>query len=81
MLALFAVCFFDYTADYFRARSLFLALPSKVIPFNYFGIILGIIYDVAIFGHTSDWIQIVGMFLTSIGLLSNVILSIVLKET
>ncbi len=65
---------FAYLAHFFRVKSLFLSTPSKIIPLNYIGIIFSLTIDLTIFGHKTNFIEIIGIFLTSIGLLSHLIL-------
>ena len=48
--------------------------PSKTMPFGYLGIIVGFTADILYFKVQFDFISILGMFLTSIGLLSKLIL-------
>lgn len=67
---------FAYLANIFRIKSLFRLKPSKIIPFNYIGIVLSILIDATIFVHKSSFIEIIGILLTSVGLLSHFILAI-----
>jgi hypothetical protein len=48
--------------------------PSKTMPFGYLGIIVGFTADIFYFKIEFDLPSILGMFLTSIGLLSMLIL-------
>ena len=50
--------------------------PSKIIPFNYVGIVLSLFVDVTMFGHETNAVQVVGILLTSVGLLSNLLLDL-----
>jgi len=71
---------FAYLAHYFRVKSLFLLPPSKIIPFNYVGIILSVIMDLTLFGHKTNLLEIIGILLTSIGLLSHLFLELTEKK-
>jgi len=67
---------FSYFAQYLRIKSLYKVKPSKITPFNYVGIVLSITIDTVIFGHQSSFMQIIGILLTSVGLLSHFILAV-----
>lgn len=47
--AMYLIC--AYLMNYCRVKSLFMLPPSKIIPFNYVGIVLSLLVDVLIFGH------------------------------
>lgn len=66
-----------YIANYCRVKSLFLLPPSKVVPLNYVGIVLSLLIDVVVFGHQTDYIEIFGILLTSVGLLSHLVLELI----
>ena len=54
--------------------------PSKIIPFNYFGIFLSLFVDGIMFGHQTNVLEVVGILLTSVGLLSNFLLDLSEKK-
>lgn len=57
-----------FASQYYRVKSLFLLPASKVAPLHYFGIILSVIFDLAVFGYHIKWYQYIGMALASSGL-------------
>ena len=61
-------------AQYMIFTSTSMIEPSKTMPFGYLGIIVGFTADILYFKVQFDFISILGMFLTSIGLLSKLIL-------
>ncbi len=69
---------FAYLSHFFRVKSVFRLKPSRIAPFNYIGIILSILIDITVFGHKSSFWEVIGVLLTSVGLLSHFILA--LKE-
>jgi len=71
---------FAYTSLLFRVKSLFLLKPSKIVPFNYTGIILSLIIDMTVFGHQTNFFEILGILLTSVGLLSHLALELTEKK-
>ena len=54
--------------------------PSKIIPFNYVGIILSLFVNVIMFGHQTNFLEVAGILLTSVGLLSNLLLDLSEKK-
>lgn len=54
---------------------MFLLPASKIMPFNYFGIILSLFYDYLFFGENTNVYQIIGIMLTSVGLFSQIIVN------
>jgi uncharacterized membrane protein len=56
--------------------AIFKRKPSEILAFNYFGIIYSIILDVYFFKNNLEWMTIVGVLLTSSGLLSQILISV-----
>ena len=48
--------------------------PSNTMPFGYVGVVIGFASDVLYFGVDFNWLAILGMLLTSIGLLGKLIM-------
>ena len=55
-------------------RSALLKRASYLLPFGYTGIIAGFLFDVLIFDTSFNWAAILGMILTSVGLLGKLLL-------
>ena len=66
----------SYGSQYTRASAMMLAKPSYVAPFGYFGLIAAVCIDIFIFKSTFNIFTIIGIFLTSIGLLANLFIDI-----
>jgi drug/metabolite transporter (DMT)-like permease len=49
--------------------------PSFIMPFGYITIVVGTILDYLVFGQRVDWLVIVGMVLTSSGLMVKLIVN------
>ena len=49
--------------------------PSFIMPFGYITIVVGTILDYVVFGQGVDWLVIVGMVLTSSGLMVKLIVN------
>ena len=65
---------FSFCTQYCRARSVYLCSPALVQPFSYLTVVLGIIFDVFIYGADYNLMMVAGMCLTSVGLFSKLIL-------
>lgn len=66
---------FGYLTQNLSARSLFLKKPSIIMPFWYINTVIGFVIDVVYFGDSFDWMSILGMMLTSSGLLMKLLIS------
>lgn len=58
-----------YFAQFLIIRANNIAKPSDVMPFGYASVMVGFVADVVLFGTTFKLLQIVGILLTSVGLL------------
>jgi drug/metabolite transporter (DMT)-like permease len=63
---------FAYLTQNFMTRAIMLKKPSYIMPLGYITIILAALMDYVIFGSSFSTLSIVGMFLTSSGLLVKV---------
>lgn len=64
-----------FGAQYCLFMASSLIKPSKVMPLGYIAVVLGFLADVYLFDTKFTILPVIGMFLTSAGLLTDVILS------
>jgi drug/metabolite transporter (DMT)-like permease len=65
--------FFAYGAQNLTTRAMMLKKPSYIMPFGYLAIIISTLTDKLIFGTDFTFLTIIGMFLTSSGLLVKIL--------
>jgi drug/metabolite transporter (DMT)-like permease len=65
---------FSYSSQYIRTWSVFMCSPALIQPFNYLGVVFGIIVDVLVFDIHYNLTTFLGVMLTSIGLFSKFLL-------
>lgn len=73
LLNISAFTFLSFLTQYFRIRSMYLAKPSKTMPFQYVSVVVGMLIDIFIFGSEYDIYMIMGAILTSCGLLAKIV--------
>jgi drug/metabolite transporter (DMT)-like permease len=71
----------SYTSQYIRTWSVYMCSPALIQPFNYLGVVFGIIVDVVIFDISYNAITFVGVMLTSLGLFSKFLLLLFAKKS
>lgn len=71
-MSVYFICIaaFAYISNLLRIKTLFKRKPSEVLAFNYTGIIYSILLDMVLFKSHMNYMQILGVLLTSAGLLS-----------
>jgi drug/metabolite transporter (DMT)-like permease len=74
VIAFIGVVSLALVAQYMIFTSTSMIEPSKTMPFGYLGIIVGFTADIFYFKIEFDFLSVLGMFLTSIGLLSKLII-------
>jgi drug/metabolite transporter (DMT)-like permease len=57
----------------FITRAIYLKKASFIMPMGYISIVVAFASDILIFGSNFDWLSILGMILTSAGLLSKLL--------
>lgn len=77
-IAIYILCIASlaYISNYLRIKTLFKRKPSEVLAFNYTGIIYSIFLDIVLFKNNLNFLQIIGVLLTSTGLLSQFIMEL-----
>ena len=65
---------FAYSSQYIRTWSVFMCSPVLIQPFNYLGVVFGIIVDMLFFNVKYNLLTFIGVTLTSFGLFSKFIL-------
>jgi drug/metabolite transporter (DMT)-like permease len=80
-MAIYIVCIsaFAYISNLLRIKTLFQRKPSEVLAFNYTGIIYSILLDMVLFKSDLHFMQILGVLLTSAGLLSQLCMDLFKK--
>ena len=73
MFYLILIVGFAYGAHVFRIKAVFLRKPSEVMVYNYFGVIYSIGVDFWLFGVEMEWVTVLGILLTSGGLLVHIV--------
>lgn len=63
-----------YACQVTITRAVYLKKASYVMPFNYISIVLATLSDILLFGASFDFISVIGMILTSLGLVSKLII-------
>ena len=71
IVILLGIVFTGFFTQFFIIKANSLAKPSLVMPFGYVSIAVGFVADVVLFGTQFTVLAIVGMILTSAGLLGN----------
>lgn len=62
-----------YACQVTVTRAIYLKKASNIMPFNYISIVLATFTDIMFFGASFDFISVIGMALTSMGLVSKLI--------
>jgi len=62
-----------YFAQLMNSRAIYLKKPSLIMPFGYTGIILAFLIDIIFEGAQFDFYSVIGIIMTSSGLLSTFI--------
>ena len=74
-----------YLTQNFMTRAIMLKKPSYIMPLGYITIVLASLMDYIIFGNSFGKLSIIGMFLTSCGLLVKLLIpeedNVKIKET
>lgn len=73
-LAVAGLVGFAYMNQNLQTRAVLLKPGSYIMPFGYISIVVAFICDILIFHAQLDWVSIIGMILTSIGLLSKLLI-------
>ena len=62
--------FFSFMGQLLLYMANSLESPSKIMPFGYIGVIAGLLSDIFLFDESFNWLMLLGIALTSIGLLT-----------
>jgi drug/metabolite transporter (DMT)-like permease len=73
-LNIFLLTLSAYFTQMFSTRALLLKKPSYIMPLSYISIVLSAITDFLLFGNSFSTLSIIGMFLTSSGLLVKILI-------
>lgn len=73
VLAVAGLVMFAYCTQNLITRAIYLKKASYIMPFGYISIVVAFISDIVFFSANFDWVSIVGMLMTSAGLLSKLI--------
>jgi drug/metabolite transporter (DMT)-like permease len=66
---------FSYTTQILRIKALFLCKPSEIVIYNYTGVILSLFLDYFFFEKALTSIKVLGLILTSTGIVSELIVN------
>lgn len=72
-LSVLGLVAFAYLTQNLVTRAIYLKKASYIMPFGYISIVVAFISDIVFFDASFDWISILGMILTSAGLLSKLL--------
>ena len=70
-----SMIFFNALVQILIYKAVFLRDPSAVLPFQYSGVVFGLLVDYYYFGEKINLINITGVLLTSIGLISKLLMA------
>lgn len=72
-LSILGLVSFAYLTQNLITRAIYLKKASYIMPFGYISIIVAFVCDIFLFNSSFDWISIIGMIMTSAGLLSKLL--------
>ena len=75
LLSIVGLAVLGYTIQTCLTRATMVVEASKLMPMGYIGIVFSFMVDVAVYGVSFDWLSVIGMGLTSVGLLSKLLTS------
>jgi len=70
-----------YVSQWMRIKAVFKIKPSEIMMYNYAGMLYAIIVDAIIFKIHIEWLTILGVLLTSTGLMSQFAVKIFKKSS
>ncbi len=66
---------FSYATQILRIKALFLCKPSEIVIYNYTGVVLSLFLDYFFFEKALNSIKVLGLILTSTGIVSELIVN------